>query len=68
MLQLNLFSTSSSNFSVPYGENEIVGRYAEANGIKMYYEAYGQGDPLLLIHGNGESISIMMRRLLSCGS
>jgi pimeloyl-ACP methyl ester carboxylesterase len=27
------------------------GRYAELNGIRMYYEEYGKGEPLLLIHG-----------------
>ncbi len=25
--------------------------YAPVNGIKMYYAVYGQGDPILLIHG-----------------
>jgi pimeloyl-ACP methyl ester carboxylesterase len=25
-------------------------------GIKMYYEVYGKGEPLLIIHGNGGSI------------
>jgi len=25
--------------------------YASVNGIKLYYEIYGQGDPLVLIHG-----------------
>lgn len=29
------------------------------NGIKLHYEAYGQGAPLLLIHGNGGSIAAM---------
>ena len=25
--------------------------YADVNGIQLYYESYGQGDPLVLIHG-----------------
>jgi pimeloyl-ACP methyl ester carboxylesterase len=29
------------------------------NGVKQYYEIYGQGAPLVLIHGNGGSISYM---------
>jgi pimeloyl-ACP methyl ester carboxylesterase len=41
----------------PYGENKAVGKYVDINGIKMYYEIYGKGEPLLLIHGNGGSIS-----------
>ena len=34
----------------------VDGKYAELNGIKIYYEEYGAGDPLLLIHGNGGSV------------
>ncbi|WP_263602808.1 alpha/beta fold hydrolase [Chryseobacterium sp. PET-29] len=30
--------------------------YQEINGIKMYYEIYGSGKPLVLIHGGGGSI------------
>lgn len=40
-----------------YGENKAVGKYLDVNGIKMYYEIYGKGEPLLMIHGNGGSIS-----------
>ena len=28
-----------------------AGTYIEANGIRVYYEVYGEGEPLLLIHG-----------------
>jgi pimeloyl-ACP methyl ester carboxylesterase len=28
-----------------------VGKYVEANGLRVYYEVYGEGEPLLLIHG-----------------
>jgi len=27
------------------------GRYAEVNGLKMYYEVHGQGRPIVLLHG-----------------
>ncbi|MDD5149248.1 MAG: alpha/beta hydrolase [Flavobacterium sp.] len=33
------------------------GKYIDANGVKLYYEIYGQGEPLLMIHGNGGSFS-----------
>ena len=39
-----------------YGRNKAVGKYADIRGIKMYYEVYGKGEPLLIIHGNGGSI------------
>lgn len=39
-----------------YGLNPHAGRYATVNGVRLYYETYGQGEPLLLLHGNGESI------------
>jgi pimeloyl-ACP methyl ester carboxylesterase len=28
-----------------------TGIYIEANGLKVYYEHYGEGEPLLLVHG-----------------
>lgn len=29
------------------------GKFVDANGIKIYYEEHGQGDPLFLLHGFG---------------
>lgn len=40
-----------------YGRNNKAGGFAAMNGIKLYYEIYGDGKPLLLLHGNGGSIS-----------
>lgn len=42
---------------VDYGHNREAGHYVTANGVRLYYESYGQGPPLLLLHGNGESIT-----------
>jgi pimeloyl-ACP methyl ester carboxylesterase len=33
--------------------------YADVNGIKLYHEIYGQGEPLVLIHGGLTTISEM---------
>jgi len=40
-----------------YGRNPAVGKYADIRGFKMYYETYGKGEPLVIIHGNGGSIN-----------
>lgn len=40
-----------------YGNNPKAGRYVATRGFRMYYETYGQGKPLLMIHGNGGSIA-----------
>src|SRR5437870_805368 len=39
-----------------YG-NDRSGHFVKVNGISVYYETYGQGEPLLLVHGNGGSIN-----------
>ena len=44
---------------VPYGNNPVAAHTAPVNGIKLYYETYGSGPSLLLIHGNGGSIAAM---------
>ena len=44
---------------IPYGHNESAGRSIELDGIKVYFETYGDGTPVLLIHGNGDDIAAM---------
>lgn len=51
------YTSYTQSSIVPYGKNAKVGQYAELRGIKMYYEVYGTGEPLLIIHGNGGSIA-----------
>lgn len=41
---------------IPYGKNKAAGKFYEIRGFSMYAETYGQGQPLLIIHGNGGSI------------
>src|SRR5215471_19173737 len=45
-----------SDTGIPYGRNNAVGKYYDIRGFKMYCEVYGEGQPLLVIHGNGGSI------------
>ena len=44
-----------SQTGIPYGANK--GKYQSVNGVKLYYEEYGQGTPLLVIHGGLSSIA-----------
>jgi pimeloyl-ACP methyl ester carboxylesterase len=41
---------------INYGSNPPAGNYVNVNDIKVYYEIYGEGEPLLLLHGNSGSI------------
>jgi hypothetical protein len=49
--------------AVKYGSNATVGRTFVHDGVKLYYEVYGTGEPLLMIHGNGGSIADMTRQI-----
>ncbi|HUN87339.1 MAG TPA: alpha/beta hydrolase [Terriglobales bacterium] len=42
--------------AVKYGSNAAAGHTFVQDGIKLYYEIYGSGQPLLVVHGNGGSI------------
>lgn len=46
-----------------YGEDKSRGSYFATNGVNLYYEVYGKGEPLLLLHGNGQSIRDFYRQI-----
>lgn len=52
-----VFTFLSAQTQIQYGSNKEVGKYEQVDDIKMYYEVYGEGHPLLLINGNSGSIS-----------
>jgi pimeloyl-ACP methyl ester carboxylesterase len=41
-----------------------AGHYADVNGIHMYYEIHGTGNPLVLLHGGGSTIRTSFGRIL----
>src|ERR1700743_738205 len=41
------------------------GQYANVTGLHMYYEIYGQGKPLVLIHGAASTIQTTFGRVIS---
>lgn len=59
IISLNHVSGQAANQTpnVPYGNNKSSGKFYDIRGFKMYAETYGSGQPLLIIHGNGGSIS-----------
>jgi pimeloyl-ACP methyl ester carboxylesterase len=59
----NHYLATAGQQIVPYGRNSRAGHYATVYGVKLYYETYGQGQPLLLLHGNGESISSFRQQI-----
>jgi pimeloyl-ACP methyl ester carboxylesterase len=65
-LLLNLFVHSAfgqDKSKVPYGNNAAVGKFYDVRGFKMYVEEYGNGKPLLFIHGNGGAIAAWTRQI-----
>jgi pimeloyl-ACP methyl ester carboxylesterase len=52
LLLLILFSQSLLGQPIPYGYNGEAGAYFKVgDNTKLYYEVYGEGPPLLLLHG-----------------
>lgn len=48
---------------VDFGNNPEAAGSAQVGDIKLYYEMYGEGEPLLIIHPNGGSISNMAAQI-----
>lgn len=45
--------------------NPVEKGHKRVNGIQMYYEIYGSGKPLVLIHGGGSSILFDYKKVIS---
>lgn len=48
---------------IPYGANTAVGRTFVHDGVTFYYEVYGAGEPLLMVHGNGGSLGMLAAQI-----
>ncbi|MCJ8152171.1 alpha/beta fold hydrolase [Chryseobacterium sp. SSA4.19] len=46
-----------------YGKNDTVGNTLRLKDAEIYYEIYGEGEPLVLLHGNGGSIKEFYRQI-----
>ena len=56
-------TTAPATAAVKYGANAAAGRTFTHDGVKLYYEVYGTGEPLLMVHGNGGSISDLRNQI-----
>jgi pimeloyl-ACP methyl ester carboxylesterase len=54
-----LLSAFFVNAQIPYGSNPKVGKRIQVGDISMYYEIYGKGEPLILLHGGFGSSEMM---------
>ena len=52
----NSYLKIEGNNIINFGNNKKAGKYAEVNGIKLYYETYGSGQPLVILQGTIGSI------------
>ena len=50
--------------SVPYGNNISCGRYAQTDDAKIYYEVYGEGKPVFVLHGGGVGFAYEMGQFI----
>ncbi|MCD9853604.1 alpha/beta hydrolase [Epilithonimonas sp. JDS] len=46
-----------------FGTNEKVGKILHLKDADIYYEVYGKGEPLFLLHGNGGSIDAFTKEI-----
>ncbi|MCR5085426.1 MAG: alpha/beta hydrolase [Succinivibrionaceae bacterium] len=47
-----------------YGDNPACGQYADAGDARIYYEAYGAGQPVVVLHGGGVGTPYEMGALI----
>lgn len=64
LLRYFMQSTSSSPDAIPYGANSKAGHYVNAGDAKIYYEVYGKGEPMVILHGGIVGSTFEMREFI----
>ncbi|PWN70343.1 oxidoreductase [Chryseobacterium phosphatilyticum] len=59
---INYYKNKEKAKKTIYGQNKN-GRFIDLKNAKIYYEEYGSGDPLFLLHGNNGSISDFYKQI-----
>lgn len=49
--------------AINYGNNVAASGKVKVKEAELYYETYGKGDPLLLLHGNSQSINVFKKQI-----
>lgn len=62
-LEAEMKKLTTNTTGIPYGKNKAAGKFYNIRGFNMYAEIYGQGKPLLIIHGNGGSIDNFVNQI-----
>ncbi|PIQ22799.1 MAG: hypothetical protein COW65_01175 [Cytophagales bacterium CG18_big_fil_WC_8_21_14_2_50_42_9] len=60
---LSLEASKNLDTKHHYGDSVQAGHFINITGTKLYYEIYGKGEPLMLLHGNGQSISAYYQQI-----
>ena len=56
--------TPSPATAIPYGNNPKAGQYVQAGDARIYYEVYGNGKPLVVLHGGGVGSTYEMAQFI----
>lgn len=56
-------SPSPAN-AIPYGNNPKAGHYIQSGDAQIYYEVYGKGNPLVILHGGIFGSTVEMGRFI----
>ncbi len=56
--------TENKTTNIMTDHTESKAAYSTVNGIDLYYEVYGKGLPLVLLHGGGSTISSCFGRII----
>jgi pimeloyl-ACP methyl ester carboxylesterase len=50
--------------NTPYGNNPQAGHYVQSKDAKIYYEAYGKGQPVVILHGGLFGSTVEMAKII----
>jgi pimeloyl-ACP methyl ester carboxylesterase len=59
MIRIAIIAAATLLASAAFAQSEPVGQTVEVNGMQMYYEVSGEGEPLIVLHGAYMNIPAM---------